>query len=134
MYCCKHEGLISSIITSWHQIFIYIISSIIAQEGHLHLLHNVCVQWSVINCFDHYILFLQAIYYLWRPYTTLGGYILLTTAIYYFRRLYITFNGYILLLAWSDCDFVRIQDFITISHTYGSKARLDFNIYLLALI
>ena len=55
-------------------------------------------------------------------------------AIYYFRRLYITFDGYILLLALPDCDFVRIQDFITISRTYGLKARLDFNINLLALI
>ena len=52
-------------------------------------------------------------------------------AIYYFRRLYITFDGYILLLALPDCDFVRIQDFITISRTYGLKARLDFNINLL---
>ena len=73
-------------------------------------------------------------YYLWRSYTTLDGYTLLTVAIYYFRRLYITFNGYILLLALPDCDFVRIQDFITISNTYGFKARLDFNINLLALI
>ena len=73
-------------------------------------------------------------YNLWRPYTTLDGYILLTAAIYYFRRLYITFDGYILLLALPDCDFVRIQDFITISRTYGLKARLDFNINLLALI
>ena len=134
MYCCKHEGLISSIITSWHQIFIYVIISIIAQEGYLHLLYNVCVQCSAMNCFDQYKLFLKAIYYLWWPYTTLDGYTLLTAAIYYFRRLYITFNGYILLLALSDCDFVRIQDFITSSHTHGFKARLDFNIYLLALI
>ena len=134
MYCCKHEGLISSIITSWHQIFIYVIISIIAQEGYLHLLYKVCVQCSVMNCFDHYKLFLKAIYYLWRRYTTLDGYTLLTVAIYYFWRLYITFNGYILLLALPDCDFVRIQDFITISRTYGLKARLDFNINLLALI
>ena len=55
-------------------------------------------------------------------------------AIYYFRRLYITFDGYILLLALPDCDFVRIQDFITISRTYGLKAKLDFNMNLLALI
>ena len=73
-------------------------------------------------------------YYLWWPYTTLDGCILLSAAIYYFRRLYITFDGYILLLALPDCDFVRIQDFITISRTYGLKARLDFNINLLALI
>ena len=78
--------------------------------------------------FDHYKLFSTAIYYLWRPYTTLDGYILLTAAIYYFRRLYITFDGYILLLALPDCDFVRIQDFITTSCTYGLKPRLDFNI------
>ena len=55
-------------------------------------------------------------------------------AIYYFRGLYITFDSYILLLALPDCDFVRVQDFITISCTYGLKARLDFNINLLALI
>ena len=72
-------------------------------------------------------------YYLWRPYATLDGYILLSAAIYYFRRLHITFDGYILLLALPDCYFVRTQDFITISHTYGLKARLDFNINLLAL-
>ena len=76
---------------------------------------------------------MAAIYYFRQLYTTYGGYILLSTAIYYFRRLYITFEGYILLLALSDCDFLRIQDFITISHTYGLKARLDFNINLLAL-
>ena len=81
-------------------------------------------------------------YYIWRPYTTLdgllyttySGYILLLAAIYYFQLLYITFNGYILLLTLPDCHFVRIQDFITISRTYGLKARLDFNINLLALI
>ena len=55
-------------------------------------------------------------------------------AIYYFRRLNITFDGYILLLALPDCNFVRIRGFIAISHTYGLKARLDFNINLLALI
>ena len=66
--------------------------------------------------------------------TIYGGHILLQTAIYYFRRLSITFDGYILLLALPDCDFVRIQDFITISRLYGLKARLDFNINLLALI
>ena len=65
---------------------------------------------------------------------TLDGYVLLTAAIYYFRRLYITFDGYILLLALPDCDFVKIQDFITIFRTYGLKARLDFNINLLALM
>ena len=77
---------------------------------------------------------MAAIYYFRRLYTTYGGYILLSAAIYYFRRLYITFGGYILLLALPDCDFVRIQDFITISRLYGLKARLDFNINLLALI
>ena len=77
---------------------------------------------------------MAAIYYFRRLYTTYGGYILLSTAIYYFRRLYITFDGYILHLALPDCDFVRIQDFFTISHTYGLKARHDFNINLLALI
>ena len=84
--------------------------------------------------FDHYKLLSTAMYYLWRPYTILDGYILLSAAVYYFRRLYITFDGYILLLALPDCDFVRIQDFITISCTYGLKAKLDFNINLLALI
>ena len=54
-------------------------------------------------------------------------------AIYYFRGLYITFDSYILLLALPDCDFVRVQDFIAISRTYGLKARLGFNINLLAL-
>ena len=77
---------------------------------------------------------MTAIYYFRRLYTTYGGYILLSTAIYYFRRLYITFDGYILLLALPDCDFVRIQDFITISCTLGLKARLDLNINLLVLI
>ena len=77
---------------------------------------------------------MAAIYYFRRLYTTYGGYILLSTAIYNFRQLYITFNGYILLLALPDCDFIRMQDFITISCTYGLKARLDFNINLLALI
>ena len=82
----------------------------------------------------HSSLFSTAIYYLRRSYTTLDGYILLTTAMYYFRRLSSTFDGYILLLDLPDCDFARIQDFITISRTYGLKARLDFNINLLALI
>ena len=77
---------------------------------------------------------MTAMCYLWRPYTNLDGYILLTAAIYYFRLLNITFDGYILLLALPDSDFVRIQDFITISRTYGLKARLDFNIGLLALM
>ena len=77
---------------------------------------------------------MEVIYYIRRLYTTYGGYIQLSTAITCFRRLYITFDGYILLLALPDCDFVRIQDFITISRTYGLKARLDFNINLLVLI
>ena len=71
---------------------------------------------------------MAAIYYFRRLYTTYGGYILLSAAVYYFQRLYITFDGYILLLALRDCDFVRIQDFIAISRTYGLKARLDFKI------
>ena len=58
-----------------------------------------------------------SVYYFRWVYTTYGAYILLSTAIYYFRRLYIAFDGYTLLL--SDSDFVRIQDFITISRTYG---------------
>ena len=77
---------------------------------------------------------MAAIYYFRRLYTTYGGYILLSAAIYYFRRLCITFDGYILLLALPDCDFIKIQYFITISRSYGLKARLDFNINLLALI
>ena len=99
------------------------------------------MQCSVINIFspllsifDSCILFMAAIYYFRRLYTTYGGFILLSAAIYYSRRLYITFDGYILLLALPDCDFVRIQDFITISRTYGLKIRLDFNINLLAVI
>ena len=75
-----------------------------------------------------------AIYYFRQLYTTYGGFILLSAAVYNFQRLYITFDGYILLLALRDCDFVRIQNFIAISRTYGLKARLDFKINLLALI
>ena len=69
-----------------------------------------------------------AICYFRQLYTTYGGYIQLSAAIYYSGRLYITFDGYILFLALTDCDFVRIQGFITISSTYGLKARLDFKI------
>ena len=69
-----------------------------------------------IRCFFTNIIYFQQLYTI---YGTLDGHILLTEAIYYFRRLYITFDGYILLLALPDCDFVRIQDFITISRTYG---------------
>ena len=77
---------------------------------------------------------MAAIYYFRPLYTTYSGYILLSAALCYFRRLYITFDGYVLLLALPDCDLVRIQYFIRISRTYGLKARLDFNINLLALI
>ena len=77
---------------------------------------------------------MAAIYYFRLLYTTYVRYTLVSTATYYFRRLYITFNGYILLLALPDCDFVRIQDFLAIYRTYGLKAKLEFNIYLLALI
>ena len=77
---------------------------------------------------------MAAIYYFRLLYTTYGGYTLVSTAIYYFRRLYTTFDGYMLLLALPDCDFVRIQDFLAIYRTYGLKAKLEFNIYLLALI
>ena len=66
--------------------------------------------------------FLTIINYFRQLYTIYGDDILLSTAIYYFGRLYITFDGYILLLALPDCDFVRIQEFITISHTYELKA------------
>ena len=61
-------------------------------------------------------------------------------AIYVFWLLYISFDGYILLwrykllLALPDCDFVRIQHFPTISCICGLKARIEFNINLLALI
>ena len=78
--------------------------------------------------------FLTTINYFGQLYTIYGSHILLQTAIYYFRRLYIIFHGYIRLLDLLDCDFVRIQDFITISRTYVLKARLDFNISLSALM
>ena len=93
----------------------------------------VCSVW-LKKIFDNCKLFSTAIYYLWGPYTTLDSYILLPAAIYYFGWLYVTFDGCILLLALLDCDFIRIQDFITNSRTYGLKARLDFSINLLALI
>ena len=82
------------------------------------------MQRSVTNIFDHYKLFSTVMYFM--------------AAIYYFRRrLYITFDGFsfsFITLALLDCDFIRLQDFITIFRTYGLKARLDFNINLLALI
>ena len=74
-----------------------------------------------------------AMYYLRWSYTTLDGNILLSAVVYYFRRLYIIFDSYILLLTLPDYDFVRMQDFIAISHTYGLKLRLDFNINILVL-
>ena len=80
------------------------------------------------------MLLYTGIYYLRLPYTTLGGYILVTAPIYYFRQLYITFGGYILLLALPDCDFVRTQNFLAISCTYGLKAKLECNINLLASV
>ena len=83
---------------------------------------------------EHYKLLLMAIYYLRRPYTTLDGYILLAAAICYFRRLYTTFDGYTLLFALPDSDFVRIQDFLAIYHTYELKTRVVFSINLLAII
>ena len=91
--------LISSIIVSWYQIFIYVIISIIAQEGYIHILYDVCMQclvkenfWQLQTIFDSYILFMGAIYYFRQLYTTSGGYILLWMAICYFRRLYTTFS------------------------------------------
>ena len=72
---------------------------------------------------------MEAIYYFIRLYTTYSGYILLTAAIYYFRRLYITFGSYILLLALADCDFVRTEDFLAISATYGLKATITHKIF-----
>ena len=71
---------------------------------------------------------MEAIYYFIRLYTTYGGYILLTAAIYYFRRLYVTFGSYVLLLALADCDFVRTQDFLAISTTYGLNSNNSQNI------
>ena len=55
-------------------------------------------------------------------------------AIYYFRQLYVTSNGYILLLALPDFDFLRVQDFPAVSQICELKARLEFNINLLAII
>ena len=59
---------------------------------------------------------------------------LLSAALYYFQRLYSTSNGYILLLALTDSDFVRIQDFLAIYRTYELKSRLEFSINLLAIV
>ena len=58
----------------------------------------------------------------------------LSAAMYYFWRLHTTFDGCILLLAWHECDFVRIQCFPTISRICGLKARLESNNNLLALV
>ena len=97
--------------------------------------------WTTLNYFRQlyttyggHMLLCTGIYYLRLPYTTLDGYILVTAPIYYFRQLYITFGGYILLLALPDCDFVRTQNFLAISCTYGLKARLECNINLLASV
>ena len=65
---------------------------------------------------------------------TVFGYKHFLTNINYFRQLYVTFDGYILILALPDWDFVKIQDFLAISRICGLKARLEFNINLLALI
>ena len=72
--------------------------------------------------------------YFRRLHTTHSSYILLLTTIYYYRQPYITFNGYILLLALPDCDFARIQYFLVTSRIFEWKARLEFNVNLLALI
>ena len=77
---------------------------------------------------------MATMYYFRRLYTTHGGYILLLTAIYYFQWLYTTFDGYMLLLALPDSDFVRTQDFLVISRTYGLNANLEFSINLLASV
>ena len=62
-----------------------------------------------------------------QPYTILDGYILLSAAMYYFRRLYTTFS-FTWLWFWKNprlyCNF----------HICGLKARLEFNINLLAWI
>ena len=85
--------------------------------------------------------FFTTIIYFLQPYTIYDSHILLQTAIYYLQWLYTTFDGYTLLSTviyyfqlLPGCDFVRIQDFITISCTSGLKGRLDFNINLLALM
>ena len=84
----------------------------------------LCV-W-VCTFFDCYKPLSTTIYYFWQLYITFTIYILLLTAIYYFRR-------YILLLALSDSDFVRIQDFLAIPRICRLKARLAFNSNLLAI-
>ena len=103
-----------------------------------------CLYAVLWTLFDYYKLLSSAIYYFRRSYTTFGGhillstpfgrYILLLTAIYYFRRVYTTFDGYILLLALSDFDFVRIQDFPAVSSVMDLKVRPKFNINSWALI
>ena len=85
----------------------------------------VCSVW-LCTFFDCYKPLSTTIYYFWQLYITFTIYILLLTAIYYFRH-------YILLLALSDCDFVRVQDFLAILHICRLKARLEFNSDLLAI-
>ena len=43
IYCCKHEGLISSIVASWYWIFTSVVIIIIAEEGCRHILDDACM-------------------------------------------------------------------------------------------
>ena len=121
-----------------------------------HLLYDICMQcsaiyilWPLWTTFHGYILLSTAIYCFRWPYTTFDGYILLSTAASYFRRLFTSFDcyillstaiyyfrSYILLLALTDCDFIRTQDFSAIPRICGIKARLKASqaIILLPLI
>ena len=76
------------------------------------------MQCSVKNISDHYKLLSTVTYYLRLLHTIFDVYILLSTAICYFRPLHTTFS-----FTW--LWFLRIC---------GLKARLEFSIYLLALI
>ena len=87
--------------------------------------------------FDSDILLLAGIYYFYLHIllsVAFRGYILLLTDLHQFRPPYITIDGYMLFSALPDCDFVRIQDFPVVTHVFKLKARLEFNINLLALI
>ena len=104
--------------------------------GYKHFLTTLNYFRQLYKTYGSHMLLQTVIYYLWQPctaldgymlllYATYGGYILLSTTIYYFRQLHITYGGYILLLALPDCDFVRTQDFLAISPTYGLKLGLN---------
>ena len=129
----SNEGLISSIIALCYQIFLYVVISILVWQGYHHLLHDVCIQCSVINNFwllkatsDEYtlhILFSTTISLFRRLYTTYGCHILISMSIYYLRRLHITFDSCILLLALPDCDFVSVRFWVRIWFILGSGTR-----------